>query len=127
MSKARILIVDDEPAIRFFLKDALQEDGYEVMAVASGYEALSVIESGFFNLVLLDLRLNDMNGRDIVVALQGQSPDIAIIILTANPFLDPHDELLRTQCKYIHKPIKINRLLKEIDQTLLEQRKNRNS
>lgn len=82
MSADRILIVDDEPQIRRFLKPALEAAGYHVIEATTGAEAISKAATASPDLVILDLGLPDMDGKDVIARLRGWSA-IPIIILSA--------------------------------------------
>ncbi len=60
--KIRILVVDDEPAVRDSMSDWLREDGYEVGAAASGFEAVEKVKEQDWNIMLLDLKMPGMDG-----------------------------------------------------------------
>lgn len=82
MTNERILVVDDEPQIQRFLKPALKAAGYEVVEAATGGEALKAVATAAPDLVILDLGLPDMDGKEVVTSLRGWSR-IPIIILSA--------------------------------------------
>lgn len=82
MSAHRILVVDDEPQILRFLKPALNAAGYDVIEATTGTEALSRASTQSPDLVILDLGLPDMDGKDVIARLRGWSA-IPIIILSA--------------------------------------------
>lgn len=103
-SPAKILIVDDEEAIRFSLEELLARDGYQVVAVESGERALAQIASQRFDLALLDLRLKGIGGLEVMAALREQALDTAVIVLTAHGSMETainalhhgaHDYLLK--------------------------------
>lgn len=80
---ARILIVDDEPQIMRFLTHALQASGYQVIAALTGADALAAFASQAVDLVVLDLRLPDMDGKEVIEALRKTST-VPIIVLSAH-------------------------------------------
>lgn len=82
MSVHRILVVDDEPQILRFLKPALNAAGYDVIEATTGAEALSKASTQSPDLIILDLGLPDMDGKDVITRLRGWSA-IPIIILSA--------------------------------------------
>jgi two-component system, OmpR family, KDP operon response regulator KdpE len=82
MSNGRVLIVDDEPQIRRFLKPALTAAGYEVLTAETGQEALRLLASAAPDVVVLDLGLPDMDGIDVIRGLRGWTP-VPIIVLSA--------------------------------------------
>lgn len=82
MTRERILVVDDEPQIQRFLKPALTAAGYEVIEAATGAAALKAVATLAPDLVILDLGLPDMDGKEVVTSLRGWTA-IPIIILSA--------------------------------------------
>lgn len=82
MTGERILVVDDEPQIQRFLKPALKAAGYDVVEAATGGEALKAVATAAPDLVILDLGLPDMDGKEVVTSLRGWTT-IPIIILSA--------------------------------------------
>ena len=67
---AKILVVDDEPAIRITLEDILQRDGHKVVSAKNGATALQLIATDRFDVALLDLNLGDMRGTEVLAALR---------------------------------------------------------
>lgn len=82
MTQSRILVVDDEPQIQRFLKPSLSAAGYEVVEAGTGAEALKAVATQAPDLVILDLGLPDMDGKEVIASLRGWS-DIPIVILSA--------------------------------------------
>ncbi len=82
MKGGRILIVDDEPQIHRFLKTALIASGYEALAAENGSEALRLIATQAPDLVLLDLGLPDMDGKDVLARMREFSA-VPVIVLSA--------------------------------------------
>ncbi|KXG84949.1 response regulator [Agrobacterium bohemicum] len=82
MTLARILVVDDEPQIRRFLRPALVAAGYDVIEAENGADALKAVATAAPDAVILDLGLPDMDGKDVITSLRGWST-IPIIILSA--------------------------------------------
>ena len=80
--KMRILIVDDEEVILDFFRRLLDDDTYEVTAVKTGKEALAMIGRREFDVVFLDLLLEDMPGADIYVKIHQEWPQLDIILIT---------------------------------------------
>jgi CheY-like chemotaxis protein len=72
---ARILVVDDEAGIRFYLEEALTRYGYEVLAVDSGEAALQCIAAEKFDLALIDLKMKEVGGIEVLTSLRLQAPD----------------------------------------------------
>jgi DNA-binding NtrC family response regulator len=80
----RILIVDDEKLICYSLTAALRREGTCVRSVSCGKDALAEIGHTVYDLCLLDIRLPDMNGLDIMKSVKEVSPATKIIIMTAS-------------------------------------------
>ncbi len=68
--RRRILLVDDDPAVRSVVKQALERAGYEVTTARDGREAITRIAASDYDLVLLDIRLPKLNGVDVVERLR---------------------------------------------------------
>src|SRR5690348_173807 len=79
-SSLRILIVDDDPNIRLTLSICLEDDGHEVVAVATIDDALMEASRRAFDLVFLDVRLGMQNGLDFVGQLLAQSPWARVVV-----------------------------------------------
>jgi DNA-binding response OmpR family regulator len=81
---ARILVVDDEEAIRLTLEILLRRRGYAVTTAANGVDALSLIEQQPFDLLLLDLMMPGISGLDVARYAREHLPTAAILILTGS-------------------------------------------
>ena len=114
MSGDRVLVVDDEPQIQRFLKPALTAAGYEVIQAATGAEALKFAATAAPDVVILDLGLPDMDGKDVVAKLRGWS-EVPIVILSAR---DRETEKIAAldlgADDYIEKPFGIGELTARI-------------
>ncbi len=103
----KILIVDDEPNIRLFLKDILSQDGYEIDTAESGEVAVEHIEAQHFDLALVDLKLPGIDGIDVLKTARQKSVETVIIVLTAHASLESAIEALRQGAHdYLFKPCK---------------------
>lgn len=81
--KERILIVDDEENIRFFLKEALIKTNYDIDLAKDGADALDKIKKNYYDLVLLDIRMPGMDGFTVMEKIQKLRPYLTVIIITA--------------------------------------------
>ncbi|MBN1179125.1 MAG: response regulator transcription factor, partial [Anaerolineae bacterium] len=119
--QAHILIVDDEPGIRFFLEEMLARDGHRVSTAPSGEEALARIPKDDFDLVLLDLRMQGVSGLDVLDVLHQRSPDTPVIVLTGHATLETAVEALRHGAHdYLFKPCKTIALRESVRTALLK-------
>ena len=80
---AKILIVDDEKSIRALCAEELGEEGYEVITTGEGKEVMSMIASNRPSAVVLDIRMEDCDGLDLLQELRNAYPDLPIILNTA--------------------------------------------
>ena len=83
--KEKILVVDDEPAIRQMLTRLLTGEGYNVLPATNGNEALEFASHADFDLVLLDLNMPGLDGWDTFEQLTSKKPLLPIIVITARP------------------------------------------
>ncbi|RMG91142.1 MAG: sigma-54-dependent Fis family transcriptional regulator [Candidatus Dadabacteria bacterium] len=103
----RILIVDDEALIRKSLGQMLGHKGYDVVTAASAAEARKVFAPGEFALALLDLRLPDASGIDLLREFKGAQPDLLVIMMTAYGSVETAVEAMRLGAyDYVNKPFK---------------------
>jgi len=115
MDTAKILVVDDEESVRFFLEEVLSRDGHQVTAVESGEAALERIAGEQFDLALLDLRMKGVDGIEVLAAFRQRSPDTAVIVLTAHGSLETAVEALRQGAHdYLFKPCKTAELRESV-------------
>jgi len=83
MNTMKILIVDDEPNMRFLLSEALGKQGYECIEAKDGHEALERAREDRPDIVLLDLKMPRMGGMEALQEIRALDPDAAVIIITA--------------------------------------------
>lgn len=81
--KKRILLVDDEPDFVELISHRLQINGYEVMAVINGKEALNILEKERFDAVLLDIIMPQMDGLTTLKLIRKRDKDLPVFMLTA--------------------------------------------
>ncbi|MCK4633884.1 response regulator [Candidatus Bathyarchaeota archaeon] len=120
---ARILIVDDEESIRKVLATILEEEGYVAETAKNGKEAIEKSETKFYNLALIDIRLPDMEGTELLSAIKETTPKMVKIIMTGYPSLQNAVEAVNKGANaYILKPFKVEGVLKMIKEELKKQR-----
>ncbi len=111
----KILVVDDEDTLRYFLRLHLEEKGYHVSEAADGATAMRLIAHNTFEVALVDLKLADMNGLEIMRHLRKTSPDTSVIILTAYATVNSAIEALRQGAHdYLTKPYETSELLASV-------------
>jgi len=122
-TKPQILIVDDDEAICKTLSTILQAEGYRTTIATSAKETLEKTKTQFFNLALLDIKLPDMEGTQLLAQLQETTPETIKIMVTGYPSLKNAVEALNFGAEsYIMKPIDPAELLKTIKNKLEAQK-----
>jgi two-component system, NtrC family, response regulator AtoC len=120
---AGVLVVDDERTLRFTLSESLSEDGYRVETASDGAEALERIDRGDFPLVLLDQKLPDMNGIDVLKKIKAKRPDTQVIVMTAYGKFENAVEAARAGCyTYIGKPFELDLVKMHLTNALTQTR-----
>lgn len=125
-SKPSIMIVDDEEIVRASLSSWLLEDGYEVMPVESGKLALEELKEKHYDLMLVDLKMPEMDGLELMKEVKKFLPDLPIIIMTAYATVDTAVKAIKDGAfDYLMKPFdpeEISITIKKIvKQQMLEQ------
>jgi DNA-binding NtrC family response regulator len=109
--RGKILIVEDDEGMRFFLSEALKKEGYYFQAVKSGEEALSLSAQEIFDLVILDYNLPEMNGMETFARIKESVPDMVVILITAFGNKDLAIEAMEQGVfDYFKKPLEISEL-----------------
>jgi DNA-binding response OmpR family regulator len=121
-SKPRIIIVEDDENIRKTLSNILQQKGYETDTAKTGKEAEQKAKTNFYNLALLDIKLPDMEGTQLLAKLHENTPKMVKIMVTGYPSLENAMEALNQGADaYVTKPVKPEKLLALIKEKLEEQ------
>jgi DNA-binding NtrC family response regulator len=111
MVQERILVVEDDASMGFFLSEAMRKEGYWVDVVASGEEALERIAQDRFNVVILDLKLPSMDGMEVLANIKATNPEMSVIMITAHGSKDIAIEAIRKGAyDYFTKPLDINEM-----------------
>jgi DNA-binding NtrC family response regulator len=122
-TKGNILIVDDDPSIRKVLAAILVEKGYAVETADTGKKGISRSKNRFYNLALIDIRLPDMEGTQLLKQMRQTEPKMARVIITGYPSLQNAVEALNNGADaYIIKPLDIDHALTVIENLLQKQR-----
>ena len=126
-NETRILIVDDDDTIRSTMKAILEDEGYEVDLAASGKEGVEKAKETSYNIALLDIRLPDMEGVELLKLMKPAVPRTRKIMVTGYPSTQNAIEALNKNADaYLIKPVDIEKLLKIIEEQLKLQEEERN-
>jgi two-component system, OmpR family, response regulator RpaB len=119
MPKARIVVVEDEPAIRRGVTDALRLTGYDVSEAADGASGVQVATQTNVDLILLDLLLPKRDGLEVLAEVRKQYPSRPVIILTARGTEDDRVKGLKMGADdYVVKPFSARELLARVEAVL---------
>ena len=117
--RASILIVEDDTNIRENLSAILQQNGYHTDTAKNGQEAIKKSNAKFFDLALLDIKLPDMEGIELLTTMNKNLPKTVKIIITGYPTMENAVKALNLGADaYIIKPVKPAKLLALIDRKL---------
>lgn len=123
MEPARILVIDDEDTIRKTISMTLEHTGYVVDTAEDGKQAIQKAKSNFYNLALIDIRLPDMEGTELLTTLKDTTPRMVKIILTGFPGLQNAVTAINKGVDaYLIKPIDPNELLRVVKEHLDKQK-----
>jgi DNA-binding NtrC family response regulator len=122
LKKKKILIVDDDKDLLKTLTGILETEGYEVNTAETGKEAIDKSKDQFYNLALLDIKLPDIEGTELLKLIDGHLPPTVKVIVTGYPSMENAIRSVNLKADaYIVKPIKAQELLKTIKEKLDEQ------
>jgi DNA-binding NtrC family response regulator len=119
---ARILIIDDDENIRKVLQTILEDEGYVTDSVETAQKAIQRSEQAFYNLALIDVRLPDMEGIELLSKLRETKPKMRKIIVTGYPTLqNAVGAVNKGADAYVMKPFDVESLLLTIKDQLAKQ------
>ncbi|MFQ5841701.1 MAG: HD domain-containing phosphohydrolase [Thermodesulfobacteriota bacterium] len=125
LNRSRILVVDDELTIRKSIQKRLEREGYEVTSADNAKDALQLFQENSFDTVISDIRMEEMDGLELLKRLQGQHRDIPVIMVTGAPSLDTAQESIKEGAyDYITKPIEREILINTVRRALEKKRLN---
>ena len=120
--KAKILIVDDDENIRKTMKAILEEENYSVDLATNGKEAIQMTNEKMYNLALLDIRLPDIEGVELLQLLKEYVPRTRKIMVTGYPTIQNAVMAINKKADaYLLKPVDIEKLLEVVKEQLHDQ------
>ena len=112
MKKRRILVIDDEKAIRETLSEVLTDEGYAVTAVESGEEGLRRLLEESFDLVFLDVWLRDRDGLSLLEAADGRLRDVPVVMISGHANVETAVRAVRLGAyDFLEKPLSLERVV----------------
>src|SRR5256885_15234883 len=112
MPKSRILVIDDEAAIRDSLRMTLEYEGYEFLGAATGQEGLALVEREAPDLVLLDVKMPGMDGIDVLERIRNMNDALPIVVVSGHGTISTAVEATKKGAfDFVEKPFATERVL----------------
>jgi two-component system, OmpR family, alkaline phosphatase synthesis response regulator PhoP len=122
--KASLLIAEDEESLREALKLNMELEGYEVTTVDNGPAVIKAVKNEYFDLIILDIMLPDMDGITVCETIRMQHNDVPILFLSArNTGADRVEGLKKGGDDYLTKPFNLEELLLRVDKLVTKNKK----
>src|SRR5205814_311088 len=123
MAKSRILVIDDESAIRESLRMTLEYEGYEFVGAATGQEGLSLAERETPDLVLLDVKMPGMDGLEVLDRLRSMNEALPVVVISGHGSIGTAVEATKKGAfDFIEKPFASERILVSLRNALDQRR-----
>jgi DNA-binding NtrC family response regulator len=120
---ANILIVDDEEVVRLSHLRSLQSANCNARVAEDGIEALKVMEQQPFDVILLDLRMPDLDGMEVLRTIKDRWPESEVVIITGYPTIESAKEAVRLGAyNYIAKPVGPDDVIKAANDAMTQKR-----
>jgi DNA-binding NtrC family response regulator len=111
----KILVIDDETIVRTSCERTLRPEGYEVISASGGQEGIEHLQKQSFELVLLDLKMPDIDGIEVLTMIKKKWPDTKVIMITGYSTVDTAVQALRYGAyNFIEKPFTPDSLLNAV-------------
>ena len=115
----RILVIDDEDKMCWALDRALSYEGYQVITATRGLQGIDLAKKDDFSLIILDLKMPDMDGLEVLKEIKNINPTIPVIMITAHGTIDTAIEAMKIGATdYITKPFKLEEIKVQIKKSL---------
>ena len=116
---ARILLAEDDEAMRRFLSRALTRAGHEVIAVADGLDAMPLLDRNSFELLLADIVMPGMDGIDLAKLASHHNPELKVMLITGFAAVAVEARsVLALRAKVLSKPFHLRTIVEEVDRLL---------
>lgn len=115
MSEEKVLLVDDEQDFLKALSQRMQAKGLEITPATSGEEAIEAVKDEFFDAVVLDMMMPNLDGIETLKKIKEINPDVQVILLTGHATVDKGIEAMKLGAMdFLEKPAEINSLMQKI-------------
>jgi len=115
-AKNKILVVDDEEALRVVLSAELEGEGYQVTSAADGQEAINILTTKGFDLILLDIKMPHITGDELLPRIVADFPEAPVIIITGADDVETAVKCMKAGAfDYLVKPVPVGVLLAHLN------------
>jgi len=119
MKKIDVLIVEDDLSFQAVVADALSEHGYQVTCVTDGTAALKALESCQARLVVSDVKMQPMDGQQLLETLKARFPSLPVLLMTAHANVEKAVKAIQAgAADYLSKPLAVETLINHVEQTI---------
>jgi len=119
MARPRILIIEDEKLIRWSLRQRFEEEDYHVEEAENATTGISKLAAGVYDLVMLDHKLPDLTGLDVLRRIREQDGDVVVLMMTAYSNVEDAVQAMRLGAyDYVSKPFKMEDLMLTVGKAL---------
>ena len=118
MKRIKSLLVDDEHELISTLVERLDYRDVDADSATSGAEALEILKSNSYDVIVIDLKMPGMSGTDLIRVISHQYPDLPILLMTGHGFVNDDEELPPGIADYLPKPVKIDELVAKMKEVL---------
>jgi DNA-binding NtrC family response regulator len=126
MPEAVVLVIDDEPGVIQLCQRLLERAGFHVLAISQSSEGLEFLERVHVDLLLVDIRMPDVNGFQVIDQARRRQPDLAVVVMTGFGTVETAIEALRRGADgLILKPFAGAELVQSVDRALQESQRKR--
>jgi PAS domain S-box-containing protein len=123
MNMAKILLVDDEPNIRWTMAELLKREGYEALTASDFDSAVSILENNSLDAAIVDIILPRKSGIELLKEMSSREPSIPVIMITGEPNISQIPEIVRAGAyDFISKPVIKDALLKVVSKAVEKKR-----
>ncbi len=117
----RLLIIDDDPDTGEVFRYFLAKEGYQAEVMTSAREGLELLRNRQFHILILDLKMPDMDGIDLLNKLREKDKDLAVIVVTGYPSVETAVASLKGGVSdYVEKPVEMRKLLRAVEKVVRE-------
>ena len=119
--KLRVLVIDDDEDICVYLKEFLSREGFRVTTVSKPLDALPEIRDGRHQIILMDVRMPDMDGVALLREIRSIDSDVCVIVMTAYPSVESAVDTMKADAfDYLRKPFELEQLRAVIQRAIRE-------